>query len=202
MRSILIAVALLAATPAFAADMPKPTLSFEGVPSGKYNLDKSHANILFTISHMGFSNYIGRFNELDATFFLDGNKPTDSSVKFTVDINSIDTNNTILETKLKDKDWFDAKSFPTATFTSTRVQKTSDNTAKVTGDLSIKGTTRPATFDVTFNGTAMNPYEKKQALGFSATGTIKRSEFGLKEYIGPVGDDVKLTIEAEFQYGE
>ena len=188
----------LVAAPAFAADMPKPTLSLEGVPGGRYDIDPGHTNVVFSLNHLGFSNYIGRFNKIDGTLFFDSKDPTSSGVKISIDIASIDTNNDVLEEKLTSKDWFNAKEFPTASFTSTKVEKLSDNKAKITGDLSLHGVTRPVVLDVTFNGTAVNPYAKAQAMGFSATTTIKRSDFGISAYVPAVGDEVKLIIETEF----
>lgn len=201
MRSLLAAFAALSllAAPALAAeDMPKPTTSLEGVPGGRYNIDPAHTSVVFTINHLGYSNYTGRFNKVDGTLMVDTTNPEKSGLKVSIPIDSIDTNHEVLEGKLKGKDWFDAEAFPVASFTSTRVQKISDSQAKVTGDLSLHGITRPVTFDVTFNGTALNPFVKAQAMGFSAKTVIKRSEFGIKNYLPALGDEVTLLIETEF----
>lgn len=184
------------ASAAEAAEKPAPTLA--DMPGGKYTLDKSHANIIFSINHLGFSYYKGRFNDFDATLFYDAKDASKSAVKVTVDIASIDTNNSELEGKLKSDKFFDAAKFPVATFTSTKFVKTSEKTGKLTGDLSLHGVTRPVTLDVTLQGVGENPYSKKSTLGFSGTTTIKRSEFGVTEYVPYVGDDVTLTIDAEF----
>lgn len=200
MRSVLVAVLAvsLLAAPAFAADAPPvPTTSLAGVPGGRYDVDAAHTSVLFSVNHLGYSNYIGRFNKVDGTFFLDNADPLKSTLKMTVDIDSIDTNHEVLEGKLKGEDWFDAKKFPTASFISTKVEKISDSKARVSGDFTLHGTTRPIVVDVTFNGTAINPFAKGQAMGFSATTTIKRSDYGIKAYVPAVGDEVKLTIETE-----
>lgn len=175
-----------------------PTTSLDGVPSGKYTIDKSHANVLFFVSHLGFSTYTGRFNAIDGTLFFDATDPQMSAVKVSVDTSSVDTNNTVLEEKLRGDQWFDVKDFKSATFTSTKVVKLSETKGKITGDFSLRGVTRPLTLDVTFNAAGENPFTSAQVLGFSATGSFKRSEFGMKEYLPFVGDTVDLRIEAEF----
>lgn len=199
MRTVLSLLAVLAlglAAPSF-AEAPKVTTSLAGVPGGKYLLDKSHANIIFSINHLGYSYYKGRFNDFDATLFFEGD-PAKSAVKATINIASVDTNNGDLEIKLKSPVFFDAAKYAEASFTSTKFEKTSDTTGKLTGDFSMHGFTRPLTLDVTFNGTGLNPYSHKQTLGFAATGKLNRSDFGMKEYLPAVGDEVTFTIDAEF----
>ena len=110
-----------------------------------------------------------------------------------------DTNLAELVKKLVGADWFDAAKFPSATFVSTKVEKTSATKGKVTGDLTIHGVTKPVVLDVTFNGAGQNPIAAVPQLGFSATTKIKRSDFGVAQYIPMVGDEVTLTIESEFQ---
>ena len=94
------------------------------------------------------------------------------------------------------KHFFDIAKFPTAKFVSTKVEKTGEKTAKVTGDLTIKGITKPVVLDVTLNGMGEN-FEKIKTVGFSGSTTIKRSDFGMKDYLPMLGDDVKLEIESE-----
>ncbi len=198
-RTLVLAATLTLPVAAFSAEEAKPvTASVAGLPGGKYNLDASHANIGFTINHLGFSHYKGRFNSFDGTLFLDPANPEKSNVKFTVDVTSIDTNNAELQGKLKSDKFFDTAKFARASFTSTKLTKVSDTQGKLTGDLSIRGVTRPVTFDVTLVGAGANPFSKKQTVGFSAVGTIKRSDFGIKEYVPAVGDEVTLTVDAEF----
>ncbi len=198
LRSALFTLTVCAPMIALAAAPKTPTTSLADVPSGKYLLDKSHASIIFSISHLGFSQYKGRFNSFDGTLFLQPNAPEQSSVKITVDIRSIDTNNSKLEGKLVSEQFFDAEKFPTASFTSTKFVKLSDTKGALTGDLSLHGVTRPVVLDVTFNGAGENPFAGTKTLGFAATTTIKRSDFGIKEYLPAVGDTVTLTIDVEF----
>lgn len=187
---------------AHAAAEPAAVPALAGFEGGKYTLDTSHANVIFSITHFGFSHYKGRFNTLDATLFYDAKTPEKSSVKATIDIASVDTNNAKLEGELKSEQFFDAAKFPVATFTSTKFVKTSDTTAKVTGDLSLHGVTRPVTLDVTLVGAGENPIIKKPTIGFSATTTIKRSDFGVKAYVPHVSDDVVISIDTEFNKAE
>ena len=174
-----------------------PGTSLEGVKSGAYSIDNSHTNVLFSLSHMGFSHYYGRFNTIEGTLNFDAKAPEKSKLDVKIDIASVDTNNHKLEEELRGPNWFDAGKFPKATFTSTKVEKISDTKGKVTGDLTIHGITKPVVLDVTLNGAGQNPMMAVPELGFSATTQIKRSDFGIAQYIPMVGDDVTLTIESE-----
>ena len=102
-----------------------------------------------------------------------------------------------LDTHLKSPDFFDADKFPTATFKSTKVEQTSPTTAKVTGDLTIHGVTKPVTLNVTLNKEDIHPMMKKDDAGFTATGSILRSDFGIGNYVPMVSDQIDLYIEAE-----
>jgi polyisoprenoid-binding protein YceI len=195
----LIASAAIIATSACALAFNAPSTSLTATPSGAYEIDASHTSVLFGISHLGFSNYHGRFNTVSGDLNFDPKDPQKSTVNITIDIASIDTNHAELEGKLKGADWFDVAKFSTATFTSTKVEKLSDTSGKVTGNLTLHGVTKPLTLDVTFNGAGNNPFSNKHTLGFSAKGSIKRSDFGISQYIPAVGDEVALSIEAEMQ---
>jgi polyisoprenoid-binding protein YceI len=182
-------------TVARAADpVAPPATALDGVPMGKYLLDKQHVSVQFAVNHLGFSSYRGRFNTVDATLLYD----KESGVTATIDLNSVDTNNSVLEEKLKSPTFFDTQKYSEARFVSTSFKKLSDSKGTLTGDLSLHGVTRPVTLDVTFNGAGFNPFEGVKTLGFSATTRIKRSNFDMKEYLPAVGDEVTITIEAEF----
>jgi polyisoprenoid-binding protein YceI len=192
-----IAASTIALTSACALAFNAPTTALDGVPSGTYVIDPTHTSINFGISHLGFSTYQGRFNTVSGNLEFDAKNPEKSSISVTVDAASIDTNHAELEGKLKGADWFDTAQFPTATFTSTKVEKLTDTTGKLTGDLTLHGVTKPVTLDVTFYGAGTNPFANVPQLGFSAKGSIKRSTFGITQYIPMVGDDVSLAIESE-----
>lgn len=188
-------VAFGLAQPAAAQSEKAPGLTLQ---SGKYLLDKSHASVTFKVKHLGFSYYTGRFNDIDATLTLDGSAPEKSTLEVTVKPGSVDTNNQTLEEKLKKEDAFNVEKFPVATFTSTSIVKTSETRGKVTGNLTLLGVTKPVELEVSLNGKGTNPFIKKETVGFSATGTIKRSDFGMTVWDKAVGDEVKLLIEVEF----
>lgn len=182
---------------AIAAEMVAPTTNLEKATTGIYEIDPSHTNVLFGVNHLGYSQYYGRFNTISGKLNFDPKAPEKSKLDVAIDVASIDTNNEKLEGELKGDQWFNAAKFPTATFTSTKVEKLSATNGKVTGDLTLHGVTKPVTLDVTFNGTGLNPFMKTEQLGFSAVGRIKRSDFGISQYVPMVGDDVTLVIESE-----
>lgn len=176
-------------------------LTFLGPVTAKaaetYTLDPTHTTVVWSAEHFGYSKPHGLFPMVEGTLVLDEAAPDKSSVNVTVDTGKIVTGNEKFDGHLKSKDFFDVEKFPKATFVSKKVEKTGDKTAKVTGDLTLLGVTKPLTLDVTYNKSAPNPMSGKPTVGFSATGTIKRSEYGLKYAIPGVSDDVAIVIEAE-----
>lgn len=162
-----------------------------------YNFDPHHTSVIWKSSHLGFSNPFGIFSNIEGKLVLDEAAPEKSSINVTVPVDKIATGIGQFDDHLKSKDFFNTAKHPTATFKSTKVEKTGDKTAKVTGDLTLLGVTKPVTLDVTYNNRGPNPFSKAPTIGFSATGTIKRSEFGLKYGLPAVGDDVQITVEAE-----
>lgn len=109
------------------------------------------------------------------------------------------TANAILDGELKSVDWFDATKFPTIRFVSTALKPTGSNTADITGDLTFHGITRPVVLTARFNGAGINPIDKAYILGFDATTTIKRSDWGVKNYVPIIGDETILRISAAFE---
>ena len=165
--------------------------------SGDYRLDKSHAKIVWGISHFGFSTYYGEFTGFDAKLKLDAANPANSSLQATIDIGSVSTNDAKLDAHLKAADFFDAAKFPTATYVSTAVHRTGAKTAHVVGTLPLHGVTKPVDLNVTFNAAGEN-FAKTYVAGFSAEGVIKRSDFGMTTYLPGLGDEVSLKISSEF----
>jgi polyisoprenoid-binding protein YceI len=202
MRNLLLLSAMLAMTPfsAFAQMTPPAEM-----PSGIYKLDKSHASVTWKVSHLGLSNYTARFASLDAELNFDAAKPENSSVKATIDTSSIRTDFPATPEKDFDKklsgdaDWFNGTKFPTITFESTKVEKTGDTTAKIHGNLTMLGVTKPMTLDAVFNGAYLKkPFADVPGIGFSAKGLINRSDWGFSTYVPNIGDQVEILIEAEF----
>lgn len=165
---------------------------------GTYKIDPRHTQIVFEIQHMGLSNFFGRFSKISGQLVFDPAAPESSALSADVDMTAIDTHVSDLDTELVD--FFKADKFPTASFKATGISRTGDNTGTVTGDLTLAGITKPVTLNVTFKG-ARNPPIPFQPyrIGFDATATIHRADFGLTHAIwsGMVGDDVTLLIEME-----
>jgi polyisoprenoid-binding protein YceI len=170
--------------------------------SGIYQLDPAHASVTFKISHLGFSRYTGRFDKLEGVLSLNAAAPADSSLEATIETSSIDTNNPKLEEDLRGDKWFNVIAFPRATFISKDIKLTSPTTAKVTGNFSLLGQVHSITLDVSLVGQGTNSFIGKPVVGFSATGSFRRSDFGLSNLLPMVGDDVTLEIEAEFDKAE
>ncbi len=166
---------------------------------GTYRLDPSHFAVLWKVSHLGFSHFVGRFDRADATLDFDPAAPAAASLTVTVETASLDTRLPDLDSTLRGSGWFDVATYPQAVFRSTAIAITGPATGSVTGDLTLLGVTRPVTLDVTFNGGATNLLTGHYTLGFAATGTLLRSEFGLTNLVPAVGDEVELEIQAEFQ---
>jgi len=171
-------------------------------PAGTYESDKTHTNLLWSVKHFGLSNYYGRFDSIYAQLDLDPENPARSKLNVTIDPKSVDTNypakpNTF-NAEIAGGKFLDAEKFDKITFTSTEIKVTGKNTGKVTGNLTFHGVTKPVTLDVTFNG-ALNPHPmaRKPVIGFSARGTLKRSDFGVNVLLQYISDDVSLIIETE-----
>lgn len=169
------------------------------VRAGVYTLDPAHSKITWSVSHMGFSTYVGQFAKVDGQLTLDPRRPEASQLAVTVDANSVGTLNEALDKHLKTADFLDTAKFPTATFKATQIKVTGDRTADITGDLTLHGVTRPVTLEAEFNQAGVNPLDKTYSLGFDAEAKIKRSDFGMTAYLPGVGDEVELEIEAELK---
>lgn len=174
-------------------------------PAGVYGLDLTHASLTWRVMHLGLARYTARFAKFDSTLEIDPAKPEAAKLTVTIDPTSIRTDYPNAATKDFDKAlateerWFNAGKFPTITFASTKIERTGERTAKVTGDLNFLGVTKPTTLDVTFNGgMASHPFAKVGAIGFSATGKLKRSDFGMTALLPGIGDEVDLQIEVEY----
>ena len=181
---------------------PSVTPELTQLQAGEFTLDPNHAALIFKVSHLGLSTYVGRFNQFDAQLRFDPNNMQAASLEASVQISSIDVNNEKLASTLQNSTWFDSKTFPQALFKSQKVTPInadgSDNQFAFEGLLTLHGVTKPVTFSATFHGAADNWMTGKYTLGFSAVGTIKRSDFDMSSYIPIVGDDIALEIYAEF----
>jgi polyisoprenoid-binding protein YceI len=164
----------------------------------KYTFDSLHTQIVFKVSHLGFSKSQGRFTKFDGGFTFDQEKPTASSLDVTIDANSINMLSTEWDDHLKGDNFFNVKKFPTITFKSKKITTTGENTGNIAGDLTILGVTKPVDLDVEFNKLGQHPMTKAHVAGFSATAYIKRSDFGMNYGVEMgLGDDVAIEIQVE-----
>jgi polyisoprenoid-binding protein YceI len=160
-----------------------------------YKLDETHTETSFVIDRFGFTSVIGIFGKAEGTIWLDDAAPEKSRVEATVSVDSLQAGNATREEHLKGERWLNAAKNPTMTFKSTKVEKTGDTTAKVTGDLTIMGVTLPTTFDVKLNKLGSAPNNNKKQAGFTITGSISRKAFGSAGAAGVIGDAVAIRIE-------
>jgi polyisoprenoid-binding protein YceI len=191
-----------ATTPA--ASQPAPVTA----PAGLYTLDPAHSAVTFEVSHIGMSSYTAGFDKIAGQLQFDPANPTAMSVNATADVASLDlpAPPAGFHQQMMSAAWFDAGRHPQITFRSTRVEPTGARTARVTGDLTLRGVTRPITLEATYNDgyppNGMDPSGSR--IGLSARGVLKRSEFGMSYGIPEpgskmgVGDEVTFRIEAEF----
>jgi polyisoprenoid-binding protein YceI len=178
-------------------------------PSGEYALDPNHSTVTVRAQRFGLANYTLRFNKVSGTLNFNAENPAQSTIQASVDVTSLDTPYTgdrDFDAELQNSSWLDSASFATATFTSTSVEQTGPNTARVTGDLTLRGQTHPISLEATYDG-SHSPHPmgfQMSSIGFSARGTFQRSQFGVNELQPSTGgndgvsDAVELIIEAEF----
>jgi polyisoprenoid-binding protein YceI len=167
-----------------------------------YKLDPGHTMVLFSWNHLGFSNPVADIDIGDGTLVFDAQNPSKSSVDVTMPLSNLDTHVPALDKHLKEPDFFNADQYPTITFKSTSVKSLGGNKYAVTGDLTVHGVTKPVTLNATLNKSGVHPMSKKQSIGFDATGTLKRSDFGMGAYVPMVSDEIKLTITTEASVGD
>lgn len=169
------------------------------VQAGDYRLDPAHSKITWSVDHFGFSTYVGQFSKVEGTLSVDPKKAADARLDVTIDANSVGTLNPALDAHLKTADFLDTANFPTATFKATSIKLTGKRTADITGDLTLRGMTKPVTVQATFNQAGVNPVDKTYSLGFAGKATIKRTDFGVSAYAPALGDTVTLELEAELK---
>jgi polyisoprenoid-binding protein YceI len=175
-------------------------LAFSGTAHAEavaYKLEKPHTQILFNVNHLGFSQSYGRFLDYTGEISWDQTNPANSTVNATIQVASLDMGDKTWNEHMLAPKYFNAAQFPVMTFKSTKIEVTGDKTANITGDLTLRGVTKPVTMAATMRGEGKNPFSGFDTAGFAATTTIKRSDFGMTEAIPMVGDEVNIIIEAE-----
>ena len=189
MKSLILATALtLGATGAFAAD--------------KYVLDASHSQVIFSYNHLGFSTTYGMFSGFEGEIMFDADAPANSSVSVSMPVMSMFTGWEAREGHFMSGDFFGAKEGDMVTFTSTGIEVTGEKTANITGDLSMNGMTKPVVLAATLNKAGDHPRANKPWLGFDATTSVLRSDFGLGAFAPFVGDEVSINISLEAMAAE
>ena len=172
-----------------------------------WDIDASHSTVGFSVRHLMVSNVKGAFGKFTAKVDGDPSDPARAKISATIEVASVDTRDVKRDEHLRSPDFFDAAKFPQMTFTSTKVEKTSATTAKVTGDLTLRGVTKPVVLDVEYTAPVKNPWGKMVA-GASATGKINRKDFGVnwsKSLDGGglvVADEVTIQLDLEFVKSE
>jgi polyisoprenoid-binding protein YceI len=167
-----------------------------------WTIDNSHTLVEFSVRHLMISTVKGRFGEVSGKVVADDADPARAQIEVTINAASIDTREAQRDAHLRSADFFDAENFPALTFRSTRIEKASGDDLKVTGDLTIRGTTREVVLDVTSEGRVTDPWGGQRA-GYSAKTKIKRSDFGLTWNMAletggvVVGDEIKIALEVE-----
>jgi polyisoprenoid-binding protein YceI len=168
----------------------------------KWAIDPMHSEVQFKVKHLVISTVTGFFKSFEGSLETENEDFNDAKIEFSIDIASLDTNQTMRDDHLKSAEFFDAEKYPHITFKSTSFKKTGDDEYKLVGDLTIKDVTKPVTLDVEFGGSAADFYGNTKA-GFEITGKINRKEFGLtwdgvtEAGAIVVGEDIKLTINAQ-----
>jgi polyisoprenoid-binding protein YceI len=170
------------------------------VPAGTWTVDRDHSSVGFEVKHMMIATVRGHFSEFEGTLEAAEDDPSNSHAHGTVNVASIDTGNADRDAHLRSPDFFDVERYPQARFESTRIEHVEGGKYRVTGDLTLKGETRPVTMDATVMGAAEDPWGNER-VGVEVRGTINRSEFGLtwqqKLASGGllVGEEVRILID-------
>ncbi len=161
-----------------------------------YEIDGAHSQVIFKVKHLGVSYQYGRFNDVSGQVVYDEKNPAKSSVEISIKAASVDTANEKRDTHLKGPDFFNAQQFPLLTFKGKTVKKTQENAFEVTGELTVKGVTKPQTLTFTRTGAGPDPWGKYRS-GGEAAFSIRRSDFGMNYMPDALGDEVQLLLTFE-----
>jgi len=168
------------------------------VASESYQLEKTHADLIFSINHIGFTEKHGLFRDVDATLQYDAQHPEKSQVNVTVKTDSLDTGFGPRDKDVKGDKFLDVTNYPEMRYVSSKITPGPKDTLLVDGSLTLHGVTKPLTLHATLNKVGPNPFDMKPTIGFTATGSLKRSDFAISTYLPMIGDLVTITIDAEF----
>ena len=162
-----------------------------------YKIDPTHTATVFSWNHLGFSTPSANFTDIQGVIKVDNAKPSNSSVDVIIPISSVNTNVPALDKEFQEEAWFNAAKYPNITFKSTKVETKDKKHFKITGNLTVKGVTKPVVLDAVLNKQGEHPMAKVPAIGFNATTSFNRSDFGLGSYVPMVGDKITVNITTE-----
>ena len=162
-----------------------------------YKIDPTHTATVFSWNHFGFSTPSANFTDIQGVIKVDNAKPANSSVEVTIPLSSVNTNVPALDKEFQEEAWFNAAKYPNITFKSTKVETKDKKHFKITGDLTVKGVTKPVVLDAVLNKQGEHPMAKVPAIGFNATTSFNRSAFGIGNYVPNVGDKITVNITTE-----
>jgi len=186
-RMPLLVAATILACPAFAQPPPEARL---------YQIDARHSHVQFSVERFGFNAIIGEFRDVRGVVTLGDHGLADGSVTATVATASLASGDAERDALVKGEHWLDVARFPAISFQSTQVTVRDPGSATIAGEVTIHGVTRPVLLDVTLNRRGIDPSSQREAVGFSATGALRRTDFGIDTATALIGDDVRIRIEA------
>ena len=175
----------------------KNSFALEAEDKNKYVIEPYHTSVLWVANHFGFSDVSGKFTEIEGNIIFDEKNPSKSAVDVVIKISGLKTGIEKFDAHLKSADFFDEKRFLTAKFVSKKVTVSGKNKAKIEGELTLLGVTKTVVLDARFNKSGVSVLNQKPTIGFSATASIKRSDFGMNYALPGVSDKVSLVIQVE-----
>lgn len=179
-----------------ASTLTAATLASAALPT-QWQLDNSHTRVGFSVEHLGFSTTMGHFDKVDGTLNYNMKAPDKTQMSFVIDTDSINTAWAARDKHLKTADFFNVAKYPTMTFKSTKVDFINPQQAKVTGDFTLLGQTKPLTLNVTLKKIGNSPMTKEPVIGFRATGNIDRTAYGMTTFADGITTNVPIQIDGE-----
>ena len=163
----------------------------------RWRIDPVHTQVLFSVDHLGFSKPVGRFTGVSGTLAFDPGIPRDVECTIAIDARTLSFGDGDWDAKVRSDAFLDAAKHPSIRFACERYEPASARAGRLFGALTVRGVARPVALDVAINRIGRNSYSLKHVAGFSATATIRRSEFGLRRMLPAVGDELSIRIELE-----
>lgn len=193
-----VGLAAAVAIPALSQDVSPPTSDPARVIAGTYETDDRHNQVVWEVNHLGFSQFHGMFRDPDGFLTIDPANPEASVVSIDIPVDHLVTTNENLDNHMRNADFFDMPNHPMVTFRSTSVEVDGD-TAKITGDLTMRGVTNSVVLDTRLVGVGVNTRSGRDTIGFYATTSVNRSDYGMTYGLPALGDNVDIIINAAFE---